>query len=159
MTPPRPRRQASRAGFTLLELLLALVIAAALMAVVMPQFAPAIARAQLYSAARDVASALRHARGQAMITGRESAFELDVERRTYRVSTRAKAYRLPSSITVSLYTTLTDTVNEAQGRIRFFPDGSATGGRVTLAGGGQQRVVDVNWLTGAVRIREDVDED
>jgi len=37
----------------------------------------------------------------------------------------------------------------------FFPDGSATGGRVTLTASKQKRVVDVNWLTGEVRMGDD----
>ncbi len=139
-------------------MLLALVIAGLLMAVSVPNFGPLLARAQLYSATRDVASALRHARGQALIRGREAEFELDVDRHRYRVSGRAKAYGLPSQVDLSLYTVATETVDEGMGRIRFFPDGSATGGRVTLQGGGQKRYVDVSWLTGEVKVREEGDE-
>lgn len=146
-------------GFTLLEMLLALVIAGALMAVVLPNFGPAMAKAQLQSATRDVASALRHARGQALIRGREAEFELDVEHHRYRVSGRPKAYGLPGAVALSLYTAESETVNESLGRIRFFPDGSATGGRVTLAAGKEKRMVDVNWLTGEVRIRHGAEDD
>jgi general secretion pathway protein H len=159
----RPLRRAGQRsgsyGFTLLELLLALVLAALLMAIAAPNFAPLLARAQLYSATRDVASALRHARGQALVRGRDAEFELDVDRHRYRVTGRAKTYGLPSPLHLSLFTAETETVDEGTGRIRFFPDGSATGGRVTLEGDGQKRVVDVNWLTGEVKIREDADED
>jgi len=143
------------AGFTLLEMLIVLVIAAILMATVVPNFGPAIARAQLYSATRDIASALRHTRGQAMITKRDALFELNTEQHSYRVTGRAKAYSLPPEIALSLYTTTTETVGETTGRIRFFPDGSATGGRVTLTASKQKRVVDVNWLTGEVRMGDD----
>ncbi|CAL1241200.1 GspH/FimT family protein [Candidatus Methylocalor cossyra] len=146
-------------GFTLLEMLLALVLAALLTALAVPTFTPLLARAQLYSATRDVASALRHTRGQALLQGREAEFELDLERHRYRVSGRHQSYRLPESIRLGLYTALSETVDEGAGRIRFFPDGSATGGRVTLEGGGRKRAVDVNWLTGEVRIREEVDDD
>jgi general secretion pathway protein H len=62
-------------------------------------------------------------------------------------------------VKVSLYTAQSETVDETAGRIRFFPDGSATGGQVTLRGGAVQRKVDVNWLTGEVKIREDADGD
>lgn len=146
-------------GFTLLEILLALVIAGVLMAVAAPNFGPAVARAQLYSATRDVASALRHARGQALIRGRDAEFELDVDRHRYRVTGRSKPFNLPNPVRLSLYTAESETVDEGTGRIRFFPDGSATGGRVTLEGGGQKRMVDINWLTGEVRIREEAGED
>jgi general secretion pathway protein H len=146
-------------GFTLLEILLALTIAGALMAVVIPNFGPALARAQLTSATRDVASALRHARGQAVIRGREAEFELDVDRHRYKVTGRPKAYALPGSVDLSLYTAESETVDEGTGRIRFYPDGSATGGRVTLAAGKETRAVDVNWLTGEVKIRENPDDE
>jgi general secretion pathway protein H len=146
-------------GFTLLEMLIVLAIAGFLMATVAPNFGPAMARAKLYSAARDVASALRHTRGQALILGKDAVFELDIARNRYRVNGRQKIYKLPEQINLSLYTTATETMNEGIGRIRFFPDGSATGGRVTLEGGGRQRVVDVNWLTGEVKIGEGGGED
>ncbi|MGZ8218211.1 GspH/FimT family protein [Methylomagnum sp.] len=146
-------------GFTLLELLLALGLVALLMALAVPNFGPAIARAQLTSATRDVASALRHVRGQALMRGRDAEFELDIERHRYKVTGRNKAYSLPGGIGLSLYTAESETVDEGTGRIRFFPDGSATGGRVTLAGGGRKQVVDVNWLTGEVKIGEGADED
>jgi general secretion pathway protein H len=42
--------------------------------------------------------------------------------------------------------------DEAAGSIRFFPDGSSTGGRVMIAAGNEKLSVDVNWLTGRVSI-------
>ena len=39
-------------------------------------------------------------------------------------------------------------------QIRFFPDGSATGGRVRLARDNRQYVVVVDWLTGSVSLEE-----
>jgi general secretion pathway protein H len=142
------------AGFTLLEMLIVLVISSIVMATLIPNFGPAIARAQLYSATRDVASALRHARGQAMLKGQDALFELNTEQHVYRVTGRSKPYKLPSEVQLGLYTTSTETLDEGTGRIRFFPDGSATGGRVTLIANKQTRAVDVNWLTGEVRMGE-----
>lgn len=153
------RRRRFQGGFTLLEMMIAIVIAGLLIAVSVPNFGPMLARAQLYSATRDVASALRHARGQAMIRGKETEFELDIEQHRYKVNDRPKPFSLPSQVELSLYTALAETMSEAKGRIRFFPDGSATGGRVTLKGGGQKRQVDVSWLTGEVKVREDGGDD
>ncbi|TCV91049.1 hypothetical protein EC912_1171, partial [Luteibacter rhizovicinus] len=45
-----------------------------------------------------------------------------------------------------------DRVNATTGRIRFFPDGSSTGGRVTLGRGTREWHVNVGWLTGAVSV-------
>jgi len=142
-------------GFTLIEMLIVLAIAGIVMGTLVPSFGPAIARAQLYSASRDVASALRHTRGQAMIRGEDALFELNTVNHSYRVSGRPKLYRLPPGIELGLFTTSTETLDEGTGRIRFFPDGSATGGRVSLITAKQTRVVDINWLTGEITIGEE----
>lgn len=142
-------------GFTLMEMLLALAIAAALTAVAVPNVTPLLNRAQLTAATRDIASGLRYVRGQALSGAREATFELDVNHRTYRVSGRRKDFSLPDSVRLSLYTAEREAGEEGVGSIRFFPDGSSTGGRVTLEAAGKKRLVDVNWLTGEVVIRED----
>lgn len=144
-------------GFTLLELFLVLVVAALAAAVAVPNLQPAMVNAQMRSATQDVASALRHVRGVALSQGREAAFMLDVKRHNYQVTGRGKPYTLPDSVKLSLFTA--DYLQgEGWGSIVFYPDGSATGGRVTLQGAGKTRLVDVNWLTGAVVIREESDE-
>ena len=38
--------------------------------------------------------------------------------------------------------------------ITFYPDGSSTGGRVTLRDEDNGYVVDVDWLTGRIDVRE-----
>jgi len=144
-------------GFTLLELILVLVVAAIAAAVAAPNLQPAITNAQLRAATQDVASALRHTRGQALSLGREASFVLNVNRHSYRVAGRKKPYSLPDSVKLELFTA-DFLMAEGQGSIIFYPDGSASGGRVTLKGAGKTRLVDVNWLTGAVVIREDSDE-
>jgi len=146
-------RMSGARGFTLLEILLALTIAVLITAVAIPNFTPLLARAQLYSAARDIGSGLRYARGQAMARGKESEFELDVHKHFYRVTGRNKAYSLSEQVRLSLFTADAEVAGEGVGKIRFYPDGSSTGGRVTLDGGGQKRLVDISWLTGEVRIR------
>ena len=146
-SPPAP-------GFTLLEMMLVLVIAAVLAAVVVPNMEPAIVNMQLRAATQDVASALRHTRGQALSQGRETEFVLNVKQHFYRTAGRRKPYTLPESVKLSLFTAdvLTE---EGQGSILFYPDGSASGGRVTLEGAGKTRLVDVNWLTGNITVREE----
>jgi general secretion pathway protein H len=146
---------AGQRGFTLLEMILVLVIAATVAAVAVPNLQPALANMQLRAATRDIASALRYARGQALSRGREAVFSLDVERHVYQVSGRRKDYSLPASVQFGLFTAETELSGEGQGSIRFYPDGSSTGGRVSLDAAGKRRLVDVNWLTGAVVIREE----
>lgn len=151
------RAGSSRAirGFTLMEMMLVLALATALVTLVVPNLGPLITRAQLYSAARDIASALRYVRGQALVQGRSTEFELAVRDHWYRISGRKKSYPLPAAIELGLYTAETETVDEGTGRIRFFPDGSSTGGRVVLQANAIKRQITVNWLTGEVLLRED----
>lgn len=149
------RPYAHQHGFTLLEMILVLVIAATVAAVAVPNLEPALANMQLRAATRDIASALRYARGQALSRGREAVFSLDVDRHIYQVSGRRKAYGLPTSVQLGLFTAETELSGQGQGSIRFYPDGSSTGGRVSLDALGKRRLVDVNWLTGAVVIREE----
>jgi general secretion pathway protein H len=144
-------------GFTLLEMILVLVVAAIVAVVAVPNLQPAIANMQLKSATSDVASALRHTRGMAVNRGREAEFVLNVNQHFYKIAGRHKPYSLPSDVKLSLFTA-DFLMSEGQGSIIFYPDGSASGGRVTLEGAGKKRLVDVNWLTGAVVIREETND-
>jgi general secretion pathway protein H len=53
---------------------------------------------------------------------------------------------------LKLFTAQTEAVSERKGAIRFYPDGSSTGGRITVASGERKYLVDVDWLTGRVSI-------
>lgn len=149
-----------KSGFTLIEMLIVIAISATVLATLVPNFSPAIERTKLHAAARDVSSALRHCRGYAMIKGEDAVFELDTANNVYKITGRKKSYSIPESIELSLFTTTTETLSDNSGRIRFFPDGSATGGRVTLIGKNQTLVIDINWLTGEIKLgnKDDVDQ-
>jgi general secretion pathway protein H len=53
---------------------------------------------------------------------------------------------------ISLVTARSELDTDRVGKIRFFPDGTSTGGRITLARGERKYGVDINWLTGQVVI-------
>jgi general secretion pathway protein H len=81
------------------------------------------------AAAREVAEAMREARGRAITGGQPVTVVLPP---------------LPGWLAVS--------VKAPPGGIVFMPDGSASGGRVLLGGGGQEVAVEADWLTGRVQI-------
>jgi general secretion pathway protein H len=140
-------------GFTLIEMMLVLVIAALMGGVVAPNLMPTIAAARFRSAVNDVVSGLRVVRSDALIQGRESVFVLDIERHGYQLSGKSRVYILPDSIELALFTAEQERQGKKQGGIRFYPDGSSTGGRITLTGAGRSEYVDVSWLTGAIVAR------
>ena len=141
-------------GFTLLELLLVLVIAATGYAMVVRFTGSGASGAQLKGAARTVAAGLRDARGQAIATQSSAALAVDLDKRTIEVTGAGRPRALPERLDITLDTARSETVDTRRGAIRFFPDGSSTGGRVTLAAGERKLRVDVDWLTGRVSITE-----
>lgn len=140
-------------GFTIIELIVVLIIMVSMTALVGPNVFRGLSGIQLKSATRDIASALRFSRSEAIVTATESELVLNVEKNVYRVSSREKIYRIPDSIQLKLVTAESEINDEGEGIIRFFPDGSSTGGRVTLVVDDRKRHVDVNWLTGQVHTR------
>ncbi len=147
-------RPARARGFTLLELLVVLVLAAAAYALVVRFSSGGVSGAQLKSAARAVAAGLRDARGAAIARQQSTALVLDLENRSMAVGESGRARELPRRLDLKLYTAQSEIVDDKRGAIRFYPDGSSTGGRVTLASGERTLLVDVDWLTGRVRIKE-----
>ena len=139
-------------GFSLIEITLVLFIMIAGVAIVGPNISSGRGTMQIKSAARDIASALRYARGQALISQQQVLLTIDLENNTYKVSSRGKLFHVPEEITLTLVTAQSEKTGEDEGSIRFFPDGSSTGGRVTLERDDNQWLVDINWLTGHVEL-------
>ena len=61
---------------------------------------------------------------------------------------------LPNSVELHLYTAQSEVLDREKGRIRFFPDGSSTGGAITVSGSKLAYRVNVDWLTGVIAIVE-----
>lgn len=102
-------------------------------------------------AAEELASALRLARGEAIGRYAPAVLLLDVEQRTYRGADGAE-HALAEDLDLNFVTARSELAGAQAGQIRFFPDGSATGGRITVTDGGQSYIVTVDWLTGAVDV-------
>ena len=156
-TTPQNTKTGSQ-GFTLIEMIVVLIIAVLAMSVVGPKFTAGFAGAQLKAAVNDVASALRYTRGQAISTGQEAVFTLDVDQRSYTISTRKKVYQLADDLDLTVNTAQSEINGEGQGSIRFFSDGSSSGGRIEIVSGNRKRYVDINWLTGQILIQVADDE-
>ena len=141
-------------GFTLIEIMIVLVLAVLIMGVVVPRFSSGTASVQFRSATKEVASGLRYIRMQAVTNNQETEFIFNLDENYYQLSGREKVFPIPDDIAVTVYTTTSLDSNNQQGVIRFFPDGSSTGGRITLETEDYKRLIDVNWLTGQVEISD-----
>lgn len=141
-------------GFTLLELVVVLAIAVALYTLILGIPMRGASSADLKAAARTLASGLRQAQTTAMATRRDSTLSLDLEAREFLVAGEKQPTRLPDDIDLKLDTAESEVTSERTGAIRFYPDGSSTGGRITVSSGKRQYLVDVDWLTGRVTIED-----
>ncbi|MBB2205316.1 pseudopilin H [Gluconacetobacter takamatsuzukensis] len=106
-----------------------------------------IARGPFHSAAldlrgtaRQVSSAMREARMQAIHSGTTQLFTLDAAQRDYGLQ-QGPRHALPAGISVA-----------GPARFAFYPDGSAAGPPTALAEGGRHVTLRVNWLTGATSV-------
>lgn len=145
-------RLRSHQGFTLVELLVVLLIIGVLMSFAPAAFHRISPRIEMMSSARQVAGLLREARSQAIRDNRDAVVIIDTEERWYRLA--RSSHQLDDAIRVELTTASSETLGEKVGGIRFFPDGTSTGGRVTLSKNERKYDIDVDWLTGVVRISE-----
>ncbi len=141
-------------GFTLVEVIVVLAIGVLIYAMVLGvPFAKASA-ADLKAAARSLASGLRQAQSIAMATRRDALLTVDMETREFIATGEQQVHSIPKTIDLKLYTAQSEVTSQSRGSIRFYPDGSSTGGRITVSTGERKYLVDVDWLTGRVAINE-----
>ena len=140
-------------GFTLLEILAVLVLIGVALAATAFSLDGGLQRAKLDASARDIAASLRHTRTLALTSHRPQWFTLDLKARTY-ASPGRDAQSIPLGTTLRATSAAEDADKPGIARIRFFPDGSSTGGHIELARQHRQARIDVDWLTGAVATSE-----
>jgi general secretion pathway protein H len=129
----------NKAGFTLLEMLVVIAVMGVALILITGYGQPHSRRLEIQAAARQVAMAMRNARGLAITRGEPVALVMP---------------HLPPWLQV--------TVEAPAGGIVFAPDGSASGGEVILGGAPagafgqdparQTVTVSDDWLTGSVQI-------
>ncbi|MGL4232251.1 MAG: GspH/FimT family pseudopilin [Casimicrobium sp.] len=143
-------------GFTMLEMLAVILVIAAVAALSAPMFSSSVSAATHRAAAREVAAMLRLARTEAVAKRIDVGVDFDLEARTLQMPGAAnkRIAKIPEGIEINLTTTAAETKNEKQASVRFYPDGGATGGRVTLKVRERSYLVDIDWLTGRVSIEE-----
>jgi general secretion pathway protein H len=141
-------------GFTILEVVVVLVIGAIAYVLILGVPMRGASIYDLKATARTLASGLRQAQASAMATRRDTVLTLDMDTKEFIVPGVAEARRLPQSIDLKLFTAQSEVTSERRGSIRFYPDGSSTGGRITVSAGERKYLVDVDWLTGRVSIED-----
>lgn len=140
-------------GFTILEVVVVLVLAGAILVLLLGSPLRTASAGDLKAAARAIASGLRQAQSMAITSRKDAVLTLDVEAREFRVGDTPPR-SVSSKVDLKLYTAEAEVSSERLGAIRFYPDGSSTGGRVTVSAGERKYLVDVDWITGRVSIAD-----
>ncbi|MEO1460319.1 MAG: GspH/FimT family pseudopilin [Pseudomonadota bacterium] len=147
-TCPPPETRAD-SGFSLLELLTVVTVLALVASLAMPRLAGSREALELRAAAQSLSSTFRLARSRAVATNREVWVTIDVRARTFSLMAGIPR-ALPAGAQVSLVTARSERLDRGRGRIRFYPDGTSTGGEVGLRVGSAARALVVDWFDGSV---------
>ena len=141
-------------GFTLIELMVVLLIIGLLLVLVPGHLWRPQPGLEVKVAARALADGLRQSRSDALASNRERVFTLDVAEHRFRPGQDRPLEELNTALDLGLDTARSELVDAGSGQIRFFPDGSSTGGRITVTMQAQHAEVTVDWLTGQVAIAD-----
>ena len=140
----------NNSGFTLVELLVVLAVLALALAVVPPSLTGAIDSARFKNAQRDLVSALRYTRSRAVNSQQAASVEINVKQGTMQVAGRQRNLSIPDDVALTLVTAQREQLSAFEGAIRFYPDGSSTGGQVRFSRDDQVWSINVDWLTGRI---------
>jgi general secretion pathway protein H len=155
----RPRHAGRQAlcrtarGFTMLELIVVMVILLLAYSLASPVIGN-FGSGDLRASARTIAAALKRARNDAISTRQEVPLTFNLEDKTLTLQSEPKPIKLPEKVEIQLYTVEKEQTSEKVAAVRFYPDGSSTGGRVTVGTGERKFEVDIDWLTGRVHINQ-----
>lgn len=139
------------AGFTLVEMLVVLAILALGASLALPALRPPPDDLRLEAAARTLASALRLSRTGAIAGNAEIVLTIDADRRRFE-STAVPAGRIDPDISIDMVLAAPERRGRSTGAIRFFADGTCSGGDIVLTLGARRARILVNWLTGQARL-------
>jgi general secretion pathway protein H len=138
-------------GFTLAEMLVVLAILALTAGLALPVSRLSGEGAVFDLFVRDVASGLRMARVHAISENREASVLIDLKARVVGLDGAGKRILVPANAALEIVTDKAG-ISPTVASFRFFPDGSAAGGHISISQNRFRKRIDVDWLTGVVSI-------
>lgn len=140
--PPAPR---PASGFTLLELLVVLTLVGLILGLAAPRLSAGVPGVSARAAVRDVAALLQTARNRAVTEQRPVIVAVDGEGRSLALDD--DRLRLDPEVELAVVGARSEAAE-----LRFYPDGSTSGASLRLGRPGHRYRVELDWLTGRVRI-------
>jgi general secretion pathway protein H len=142
----------SSAGYTLLEMLAVVAIMALVASIAVPLVnGKPSDNLRLQAAVYAFTGAIRATRANAILRDTQAVLIVDVDQRT--LSSPALPPRsFAPEIAAQLEVAAPERLSPSRGGIRFYPDGTSTGGDVRLSLHDREARICVNWLTGEPRV-------
>jgi general secretion pathway protein H len=140
-------------GFTLLEILIVLAIMGVVIGVVVTHGPIRSQGLQTRAAAGALAQTLRGARAEAIERSQTVSVVIDPARHSFAAD-QGPIRTLAPDVGVALMPGTIAGPGDT-GIVRFSPDGSASGGGVVLGAGRRRLRIDVEWLTGRVKVADE----
>jgi general secretion pathway protein H len=145
----RPSR-GGEAGFTLFELMLVLTILVMVTVLVSSLYRSNVGSTGFQSSAQVLASRLRDLRAAAMIKGNERVATIDVNRGFVNFGDGRPPLTFDRNVKLAVTAAESEQRSPSVAGVRFYPNGSSSGGVISLQRQQQVYQVQVNWLTGRV---------
>lgn len=157
----------SSPGFTLLELIIVMIIIGLMSVLVVPVIGGSLSNMKLKTAAKKTASALRYCRNKAAtqkttyIAGIDFAVNIISVENKKKASEKPeetdepdlKTYKLPEGVHMEKIVSGDQEIDSGRFKITFFPNGSCSGGLITLAGTREKQYnINLDPITGIVTI-------
>lgn len=136
-------------GFSLLELVMVMAVLALAVALLVPRWQRGGSHG-LRAQAQILTEAMQAAKLQAMASGETQHFRWNPSTREWR--TAQASGKVPDDIEVSLTFGQERKASKLDPKIDFSPDGLSTGGQLTLQRSGLTQQLEIDWLTGQVRV-------
>ena len=140
------------AGFTLLELLAVIVLLALVAGAVLVRPPASRANAEMAALTSAIVSELRNVRADAMTAGAPRTVLFDTGNFKVVSEQRGRTIEIQPGIRLLATAAATERRSVSQLGIRFFANGSSTGGALRLERGTQIHEVRINWLSGRVSV-------
>jgi general secretion pathway protein H len=136
-------------GYTLLEMIVVLALLGLILSITLPWSFKGTQSRKLHEQAITIATMLKSARMGAITRNRESSVEFDLVRNIVAVKGGGEQLVLDRTVRLKMLTARQEASRDG-GAVRFFPNGSSTGGTVILQSDGRSAAIRVDWLTGKI---------
>ncbi len=150
LTRKCPRAQTHLSGYTLVELLVVLAIVALTTAIIAPRLITVNANKQAKNNSMQMVSLYKKGRNLAIYTGVSQAVTIDTSTKTAWLGGQDKI-KFAEDIEIEAKTAEFESGADLA-VIRFFPDGTSTGGEVKISSDTAVYVVSVLWATAEVSL-------